>query len=144
MVEKMLGKKKKNREIWKKCAYPALIGSPGRWTGNKIIFKGGLRHSPLETSLQNLKVLEITALLPLLVTATAFRISFTVDTQTWGRWPPTHGSELLSVPRVSSSEQWTCGLHDLHFLTCQSNLQDDWFIMCFSHIMEKSIFSLIW
>ena len=26
----------------KKCAYPALIWSHGRWTGNKIIFKGGL------------------------------------------------------------------------------------------------------
>ena len=39
---KNAGKKKKNREIWKKCAYLALIGSPGQWTGNKIIFKGGI------------------------------------------------------------------------------------------------------
>ena len=36
-------------EMVKKCekkyAYPALKESPGRWTGNKIIFKGGLIES---------------------------------------------------------------------------------------------------
>ena len=32
----------KSGNMKKKSAYPALIGSPGRWTGNKIIFKGGL------------------------------------------------------------------------------------------------------
>ena len=42
MVEKMLGKKRIIGKYEKKCAYPALIGSPGRWTGNKVIFKGGL------------------------------------------------------------------------------------------------------
>ena len=41
MVEKMLGKKEKSGNMKKKSAYPALIGSPGRWTGNKINFKGG-------------------------------------------------------------------------------------------------------
>ena len=42
MVGKMLGGKRKNREMWKKCAHPVLISSPRRWTGNQIIFKGGL------------------------------------------------------------------------------------------------------
>ena len=28
--------------VKKKCIHSALISSPGRWTGNKIIFKGGL------------------------------------------------------------------------------------------------------
>ena len=41
MVEKMLGIKEKSGNVKKKCPYPALIESPGRWTGNKFIFKGG-------------------------------------------------------------------------------------------------------
>ena len=28
--------------VKKKCTYSPLISSPGRWTGNRIIFKGGL------------------------------------------------------------------------------------------------------
>ena len=42
MVEKKLGNKREIRKCEKKCPYPALIESPGRWTGNKFIFKGGL------------------------------------------------------------------------------------------------------
>ena len=36
------GEKKKSRKCEKKCINLALISSPGRWTGNKFIFKGGL------------------------------------------------------------------------------------------------------
>ena len=39
-----VGKKKKNVE-YMKCTHSALICSPGQWTGNKIIFKGGLTLS---------------------------------------------------------------------------------------------------
>ena len=40
----MLGeKKKKSGNVEKKCAHPVLISSPGQWTGNQNIFKGGLR-----------------------------------------------------------------------------------------------------
>ena len=46
MVEKCWGKKRrkigKYEKKRKKSAYPAFIGSPSRWTGNKIIFKAGL------------------------------------------------------------------------------------------------------
>ena len=45
MVEKMLGIKEKSGNVKKKCHYPALIESPGRWTGNKFIFKGGLMET---------------------------------------------------------------------------------------------------
>ena len=31
----------KSGSVKKKSAYPVLISSPGRWTGNSIIFKGG-------------------------------------------------------------------------------------------------------
>ena len=46
MVEKKLGNKRKIGKCEKKCPYPALIESPGRWTGNKFVFKGGLRPQP--------------------------------------------------------------------------------------------------
>ena len=37
--------------MWKKYAYPALKESPGRWTGNKIIFKGGpVKESYIDAS----------------------------------------------------------------------------------------------
>ena len=46
MVEKKLGNKKKIGKCEKKCPYPALIESPGRWTGNKFILKGGPSEMP--------------------------------------------------------------------------------------------------
>ena len=36
-------KQRKKSLNLKKTTLSALIGSPGRWTGNKVIFKGGLR-----------------------------------------------------------------------------------------------------
>ena len=39
---KMLEKKDNLENVKKKKIHSALISSPGRWTGNKIIFKGGL------------------------------------------------------------------------------------------------------
>ena len=41
-MENIREKKEKSLKPKKKCTHSALIGSPGRWTGNKIIFKGGL------------------------------------------------------------------------------------------------------
>ena len=43
MVQKMLGKKRKIGKCEKNMPTQHLKESPGRWTGNKIIFNGGLR-----------------------------------------------------------------------------------------------------
>ena len=45
IIWKMLNKKRKISKMWKKCTHSPLISSPGRWTGNRIIFKGGLIHT---------------------------------------------------------------------------------------------------
>ena len=42
MTWKMLGKKDNLGIVKKISIHSALISSPGRWTGNNIIFKGGL------------------------------------------------------------------------------------------------------
>ena len=39
---KCLEKQKKNRKLKKKSSQSAQIFLPGRWTGNKLFFKGGL------------------------------------------------------------------------------------------------------
>ena len=44
-IEMMWEMLERKENVKKKCTDSALISSPGRWTGNKINFKGGLKET---------------------------------------------------------------------------------------------------